>query len=634
MTVKNTHELYMQSESTMYFRIISRMIVLNYKLNLTIIYIITILSQIYNRHNNTLSYKMVDLIQYFDVPATNRQRQYEAVRALVKDHMAIEDISEKFGYKSATIKALVRDAKSGKLKLFPEVKKGPKARRTSEEDRNKIIQLRRDHLSASDIHQRLPESGITISNRTIERVLSDAGFGKLKRRTYKEMGITKKNKIISEKAEQLNFSQLKPFNIDCPVAGVFYFLPYLIESGVLDVVTKCNLPESNAIGATQACLSMLFLKLIGSARLSHMDSYDREPGLGIFAGLNVLPKSTYMSTYSCRTSSDMLLRFQQEVIDKFRTVYPQFYTSKFINLDFHSIPHFGDESEMEKVWCGARGKAMKGAHTIFAQDGQSNVILYTRADILRKEESEEIKRFVSYWKTIKGGLEETLVFDCKFTKYKVLDELTEDGVKFITLRKRSQKLIEQTLEVPKEEWRKIRLDILKRKHCNLSVYESKVKLKDCRNEFRQIIVKDHGRAKPTFILTNNMELTLAILVEVYAKRWHIETKLSELVSFFNLNALSSPLMIRIHFDILWTVIADTLYRRLAQDLRRFEKYLAPTIFRKFINVPGRVVYVGNNIMIKIRKRSYTPILMGIEKLNKPFKVPWLDNRTIEIVWTA
>jgi len=33
-------------------------------------------------------------------------------------------------------------------------------------------------------------------------------------------------------------------------------------------------------------------------------------------------------------------------------------------------------------------------------------------------------------------------------------------------------------------------------------------------------------------------------------------------------------MIRIHFDILWTMIADTLYHRFAQDLRRFENNIA------------------------------------------------------------
>jgi hypothetical protein len=135
-----------------------------------------------------------------------------------------------------------------------------------------------------------------------------------------------------------------------------------------------------------------------------MESYDHEPGLGIFAGLNVLPKATYMGTYSCRTSEEMLMTFQERLLQRFLNIYPEMYENGFINLDFHSIPHFGDLSQMEKVWCGARGKAMKGANTVFAQDSASNVILYTRADILRREESEEIKRFVAYWKKQKGNL--------------------------------------------------------------------------------------------------------------------------------------------------------------------------------------------------------------------------------------
>jgi hypothetical protein len=48
---------------------------------------------------------------------------------------------------------------------------------------------------------------------------------------------------------------------------------------------------------------------------------------------------------------------------------------------------------MEKIWCGAKSNALKRAHTIFAQDSHSNVILYSRADILRQEEAEEIKKF-------------------------------------------------------------------------------------------------------------------------------------------------------------------------------------------------------------------------------------------------
>jgi len=397
---------------------------------------------------------------------------------------------------------------------------------------------------------------------------------------------------------------------------------------------ECELPDSSTIGSTQACLSMLLLKLVGSKRLSHVGTYDKEPGLGIFAGLNILPKPTYMSTYSCRCSESMVMNLQSKIINSLKKKYPDFYCSDYINLDFHSIPHYGDDSEMEKIWCGARGKTMKGANTVFVQDSQRNTILYTRADILRNEEADEVKKFVSFWKKINGEVNETLVFDCKFTAYKVLDELEDDEIKFITLRRRYARLIKETLELPAKEWEKVYLSIPKRKYKHVSVHESEVTLKNCTNTFRQIAVKDHGRSNPTFIITNNNKLSMKEILEVYAKRWRIENKLGELVAFFNLNALSSPIMIRIHFDIIWTLIADTLYHRFAQDLRRFESNLAPTIFRKFIDMPGRVIYDGNNFLIKIRKRAHTPILKEVINLQKPFKVPWLSDKTVEIIWTA
>ena len=407
-----------------------------------------------------------------------------------------------------------------------------------------------------------------------------------------------------------------------------------MESNILNIIKECKLPESSDIGNVQAALSMLFFKLLGGQRLSHMGDYDQEPGLALFSGLNILPKATYMSTYSCRCSSDNLLNLQRKIVSCFKKKYPEFYNGEFINLDFHSIPHYGDESQMEKIWCGARGKALKGANSIIAQDGQNNTILYTRADILRREEAQEIKKFVNYWKKVKGYLTETLVFDCKFTTYGVLDELENDGIKFITLRKRSESLIKKALAIPKEKWSKVHLNIPKRKHKYISVYEEEVKLRKCKNEFRQIIIKDHGRTKPTFILTNSKGLLLKTVLEVYAKRWRVENKIAELVAFFNLNALSSPIMIRIQFDILWTMVADTLYHLFAADLRRFEKTLAPQLFKKFINMPGHIEYDGNNFLIKIRKRAHTPILKDVEKLKNPFQVPWLDNKTMQIIWTA
>ncbi|MCP4368121.1 MAG: hypothetical protein GY797_08460 [Deltaproteobacteria bacterium] len=201
------------------------------------------------RHINTQTTRHFDLVHYFSNPATQRQKQYEAVRALVLKMQSVDSVAKKFGYKPSTIYSLLRDAKAGKIDLFPTVRKGPQQKRTSCDVQNKIVAYRRQGFSTADIHFHLAKEGVNVSPRTIERVLKDAGFGKLKRRTNKELGKTLKNEIIPERAEHLDFSKLKPFNIDTPMAGVFFFIPYILETGILDIVKECKLPESSIIGS-------------------------------------------------------------------------------------------------------------------------------------------------------------------------------------------------------------------------------------------------------------------------------------------------------------------------------------------------------------------------------------------------
>jgi len=202
------------------------------------------------------------------------------------------------------------------------------------------------------------------------------------------------------------------------------------------------------------------------------------------------------------------------------------------------------------------------------------------------------------------------------------------------LRKKSKNVIGEATGIPEEKWKKFYLPIPKRKHRHVKVYEGEVSLIRNRKSFRQIIIKDHGRVEPTFIITNNDDMKVLDILVIYAKRWHIENKLAELVYFFNLNALSSPIMIRIHFDLLWTIIADTLYHQFAKDLRGFDTCRAQTIFKQFVNMPGRIEYDGKIFTVKIRKRATTPILLGVEKFNREIQVPWLGNKPLRIIWTA
>ncbi len=130
----------------------------------------------FNRHKDNQN--KIDLEAFFDHPLSRRQCQYEAVRAYVKDRMPAEEVTLKFGYVAATVYALVRDAKAGKICLFPQVKLGPKKRRTPEEILEVIVTLRKEGLSSPDIHQKLLSNGTTLSVRTIERITKEAGFEK------------------------------------------------------------------------------------------------------------------------------------------------------------------------------------------------------------------------------------------------------------------------------------------------------------------------------------------------------------------------------------------------------------------------------------------------------------------------
>ena len=306
----------------------------------------------------------MSLIDYFTDDLEPRQKQYEAIRAVAFKEGGIVEVAPRFGYTPQSLRTLINRLEGGRHILFPKVKRGPKGRHTSDETVKLIYELRRKRkINAQEIARELDRLGILLGVRTVERILADAGFPRLHRRTNKEKGISKTGTLITQRSANLDIRELQPFQDDCQVAGVFLFIPYILESGILDVVEQCALPESNDIGKRSAALSMLLLKLIGNERLSHIDQFNMDHGFGLFAGLNVPPKPSYMCSYSCRTTAAGLMRFQRELISNLSRLYPELSTGKTINLDFHSIPHFGTESEMEKVWCGARGKTMKGANT-------------------------------------------------------------------------------------------------------------------------------------------------------------------------------------------------------------------------------------------------------------------------------
>jgi len=304
------------------------------------------------------------------------------------------------------------------------------------------------------------------------------------------------------------------------------------------------------------------------------------------------------------------------------------YDKNIINLDFHTIPHFGDASVLQEHWAGARNKRMKGALTLMGQDAFSKLILYTAADIQRSEADDQILEFLSFWEKAQPGGVPMLIFDSKFTTYANLSRLNTLGVKFITLRRRGKNLIEALDSVG--PWNRIHIPHAKRKYQNPQVYESMVELTGYNGSLRQIVMRGNGHSRPAFLISNHMDAPVERIVGDYARRWRVENVISEAVKFFNLNALSSPILTKVHFDVIMTMVADTLYSMLAGKLRGFEHCDAARLYRHFVKGKGQVNLSGNRLVVTFPRRAHNPILRNVPWHRLPTKVSWLGDANLEL----
>jgi transposase len=564
---------------------------------------------------------------YFTRPIHEWQRRYEALRASFVDRLPAIAVAERFGYSTAYIYFLRHQFTTGKIDFSEPVSEGSSTRyRVTADTRRKIRAWREKELSAGEIAQLLSEDGVDISVRTVERVLAEEGFPKLPRRTRLKIGLTVKGAEVPQKTKDIAIGEMEGRHFSCESAGVFLFAPFLERFQAPELVSSAGLPGTKVIPAVSYFLSFLALKIIGTERYAHMGDHAFDPGLGLFAGLNVLPKCTAMSTYSYSLDEVHILKLQQAFVKK--AAHLGLYDGSIINLDFHTIPHYGEESVLQEHWAGARGKRMKGALTLFAQDASSKLILYTAADIMKEEANEQVMNVLSFWKKIQKGVASTFVFDSKFTTYEHLSLLNSQGVRFITLRRRGKKLVRNLDEL--SPWEKIHIPHDKRKYPDPYIHQSLVELKDYEGQLRQIIIRGNGHEEPAFLITNDLTAPTERIVSDYARRWRVENVISEAVKFFNLNALSSPILVKVHFDVLTTMIADTLYSMLAHKLKGFEQCDAQKIYRHFIRGKADVEITGGEVRVTYSRRAHNPILRDVPWQRLPQTISWLNGAKLKL----
>jgi transposase len=564
--------------------------------------------------------------RFFLHPVHEWQRRYEALRASFVERLPARIVAERFGYSLAYIHLLRHLFTHQKIDFSEPVPEGKTNRRRIDTAlKAKICNWREHRLSAGEITALLSEEGVEISVRTIERVLAEEGYPRLPRRSRLKLGLTVKGAQVPAVAEKLPLAEMPKSRFESEAAGVLLFAPFIEQLNLPQVVQEAGLPGTKTIPALSYFLSFLALKLIGTERYAHVPEHAFDPGLGLFAGLNVLPKCTAMSTYSYSLDAVDLLRLQQCFVKQAARL--RLYDADLVNLDFHTIPHFGEQSVLENHWAGARHKTMKGALTLFAQDASSKLILYTAADIQRDETSDQVLGFLSFWRKLKRGLTPTFIFDSKFTSYANLSELNRQGVQFITLRRRGKNMVDRIEDL--SPWTRIHIPHAKRKYPNPIVHESLIRLPEYQGELRQVVLRGNGREKPAFLISNDFATPIELLVGNYARRWRVENVIAEAVKFFNLNALSSPILVKVHFDVIMTMMADTFYSLLARKLRGFENCDAAKIYRLFVKGKATVSLSSQKLTVSFPRRAHNPILRSVPWHQLPQSLSWLNGVGLE-----
>ena len=408
---------------------------------------------------------------FFKTPHSTSQKQYEALRMYFFENFPAKVVAEKFGYSYRGFTTIVynftNNLKNNKLEnlFFTNSNIGRPIKKDISTVNQTIIDLRKKYYSVPDIKIFLDAQGSKISEKTIYNILKINGFDRLPRRRKTLTQKLENSKLEAPKSRSLDFEN-EDFKTGS--AGLLCFLPYIHKYGIDKLIENSEYPQTNSINKLSSILSFVCLKLSNVRRYSADDIWCMDRGAGLFAGLNVLPKTAWFTSYSHRVTSDMNTSFLKQLHKLWQSKNLLSDTS---NIDFTTIPYWGDTEHLENNWSGKRGKVLESILAVIAHDPDTGIIDYGSTNILHKEESDVVLEYLDFYFTDKKQDLKYLIFDSKVTNYQNLNKLNKENVKFITIRRRGKNMIEKLRNIPAKDWKSKRVEMAGNKNRTLKVYE-------------------------------------------------------------------------------------------------------------------------------------------------------------------
>ncbi|MDQ2761083.1 MAG: hypothetical protein M3Y17_11825 [Actinomycetota bacterium] len=562
--------------------------------------------------------------EYFLEPGEPAQRRYEALRAYFLEDLTAGQVATRFGYSRANVHQMASELRGGHAAFFASSKPGPKGpHKATGRIRDQVLALRAKDRSIKEIAAALTLAGTPVSAQTVWAILHAEGLERLPRRGAAERGPAPRLEPV--KAQVLSAWPAGE-QIGCDHAGLFLLIPGLVELGLPELINAAGYPSTTVLSAWHSLGALLLAKCARAARVSHTDALSDDRALGLLLGLSALPKATHLSSYSYRVRRPSNEKLLGSVTGRLREIGLATGEQGF-NLDFHAIRHHGADTQLEKHYVPRRSQRTRAILTFFAQDHASSEMVYANADLTKAEQAREVIAFADYWQKVTGSDPGLLVFDSKLTTYKILSELSQRGIRWMTLRERGGKLLADLNTRPANEWKTIRIDRAGRYRCP-QIHDQLTAIKGIDGPVRQLGVRNIGREQPTLLITNDLTATNKHLFARYAERMNIENELDAYIGGFHLDALTSGLPLNVDLDTTLTVIAGNLYRLLARRLPRYQHATPDRLWRHFLNATGTLQLTPDTITVDLRLRTHHPVLIDAGLADQTTTIPWLDGRQL------
>jgi hypothetical protein len=461
----------------------------------------------------------------------------------------------------------------------------------------------------------------------VDQILKAEGFARLPRRDDQDRPPATRPTVAD--VADVGQLDLRPRTVHTKFGGLFLFLPTLATLPFDRIIRTAGLPGSQMVPAAHAVRSLLALKLFGNARHSHVMSYVLDEGLALFAGLNVIPKRSFLTEYSCRIDPACYPTWMRRWFDALSNCGLSRGAS--FDLDFHTIPYHGDDALVEKHYVSKRSRRQKGMLAFLANDAEQHVFCYARADLRKDQQADAVLDFVAYWKRRTGHRPEEVIFDSRLTTYANLNRLNGWDVHFITLRRRSPKLLQAIANASPSAWRRIELEGVSRMYRTPRILDQEIQLPDYDKPIRQIVITELGHEEPTVLLTNQLRRSATKLIERYAQRMLIENQIEDGIDFFHMDALSSAVALHITCDLQLTLMASSLYRLLGARIGQgYEVAKSRHLFRDFIDATATIRLTEREVVVRFQRRAHNPLLLGAGFAETDVAIPWLGKKRLRI----